>query len=260
MTPIHIIYRASPARSIKVRPPWFSKALCLASLLRSAFFAEDVHFVFVVDGIIPEVALGAMLQYGPVSTLHDAGNSGSYRLALREALRAMQSDWVFLCEDDYLFTLQALPSLQAAAGVVGRAVYLTPYDHPDRYLSHHDWRVRGGRDVVVAGRRWRSVESTTMTYATCARTLAYDAWVHRVFTSRGTPVDRQLWLFLQGAGCLYLPSRMAGLRRNLLGPVPSLATHCEAPYLAPGVDWAAEAAAVGDWIEQEVPSLGRSGW
>lgn len=260
MTRVQIVYRASPASSTKERPPWFSKALCLGSLLRSAGMLKNVDFAFVVDGMIPEQVTTVMRRYGSVAVLHNAGNSGSYRGSVRRALGSTQDGWVFMCEDDYLFRLGAVHALQGAADLLGAGTYLTPYDHPDRYLPGHDWRVRGAMEVAVGEVRWRSVESTTMTYATLVETLAKDAWLHRLATVHGTPLDRQLWLLLQAPGWVYGVARLARFRRRLLGPVPSMATHCEAAYLAPGVDWASEADEVQDWIDRELPSLRTAGW
>jgi hypothetical protein len=48
-------------------------------------------------------------------------------------------------------------------------------------------------------------------------------------------------------------ARPARARRILVAPEAQLATHMEVGRLAPGTDWAAETAAVADWLRNRQP-------
>jgi hypothetical protein len=84
-----------------------------------------------------------------------------------------------------------------------------------------------------------------MTFAASVRTLKEDRPVFdKHVKTRRVPNDRELFRHLQALG-QHADRQPA---RTLLGAIPSLATHCELPWIAPVVDWdrLAKAIAQGD--------------
>jgi hypothetical protein len=191
-------------------------------------------------------------------------------------------DVVYFSEDDYLYRRSALRGLHAAACSVRSAAYFTLYDYPGyhpitllerdvpdqrvqaRYLRRHRqcrWEVNSIE--------WRAVRGTTMSFGARVEDLRRDLWIHFLGTTSAIPNDGLIWdatHSLIGQGALPALFRFANRRdrvyRNarrgaitmkaswdsrtrrdlLIAPSPSLATHMHLPYLAPNVDWVAEAA------------------
>jgi len=231
---IEIFYRSTGGESSEDRPSYYSKGLCLASMLAAA---RAVHpspaITFVNDGPMPDDRVAVMEGAGKVVPLPGLGNSASYRQTLQMALDAPDDAVVYLAEDDYLYRRDALRRLADALVELPGVDYFTLYDHLDRYTRSDDAMGGLSRIFVPAGHHWRSVESTCMTFAARAETLRRDSWIHRYCTRRSAPDDRKLWRMTQGTTKYWwkLP------KRTLVGPVPSLATHMVTPFLAPGISW-----------------------
>ncbi len=246
---LHLIYRSSGGTNRKNRPAFFDKGSALASFLRAVERApEPKRVVFLHDGAPDEARGGVMREAGELRELPGLGNSGSYREALAAAVGddLPDEDLVYLSEDDYLYLPDAFAALVEAAREIAEASYFTLYDHIDRYRRTDD--ADGGRSrLFLAGQHhWRTVESTCMSYGARVGALRGDAWIHRRYTKDEIPDDRTIWRFAQGLG-RYLWKRP---RRILVSPVPTLATHLEIEYLAPGVDWEAEAEAARAWARE----------
>lgn len=255
---LHVVYRSTGPANRKNRPPFFSKALSLASLLHSAQrCADPPDLVFVNDGPMPDARLATMQAWGRVVPLPGLGNSGSYRRAVSvPAGEGWEGeDLVYLCEDDYLHLPDALPTLVAAAPGLPSAGYLTLYDHPDRYAGRRDW---GRTEVMVAGgHHWRTVESSCMTFAARAATLRADRLWHWIATLPHTPRDRLLWLTCQRLGPLRALPRLPRVRRHgsavphrLVAALPSLASHLEEGCLSPVGNWEAAATGTEAWARE----------
>jgi hypothetical protein len=127
----------------------------------------------------------------------------------------------------------------------------------------------GAQSWKVGSTEWRAVRSTTMTYGARVGALKRDLWIHELGASLETPRDGQIWdmtrsQIRQGlilSYFLYANNRSTASRmtkmalhrfrqhvRNrksegglLVAPRPSLSTHLHLPFLAPNVDWHAEA-------------------
>jgi hypothetical protein len=265
---LRVVYRSAQSPG-KNRPAFFDPILGLRSFLRSlAALREDVHVTFLNDGPVAEERVELMRGAGEIVCLDGLGNSGSHRQALALLERtAGDDDLVYVVEDDYLHLEEALPALVAAAAELPQADYLTLYRDPPGYHGRDD-RDRRPLALTAVGRRWTSVESTTMTFAARMGVLRRDSWIQWLGTQKPYPADRAIWLVTQGlAGHRLLgaaagvdipaPDRLAvrhlvrnalpgrrARRRLLVSPDPPLATHAEAGVLAPGVDWAAFARAL----------------
>ena len=215
------------------RPLFHSKIRCLHSLNRALQLSGITYEVeYLNDTVIPGDRLSVMEKTGRVTSLGGLGNSGSYRYALSRAVQST-SDWVYFAEDDYLYCDDAFGVMWESLKAIPKCDYITLYDHPDRYTRSDD--AAGGRSHLAwaAGRHWRTVESTCMTFAARRNALARDAWAHRLGTFPRTPRDREIWRLTLGLGkyCWKFP------KRRLWSPMPSLATHMAASCMAYGVDW-----------------------
>jgi hypothetical protein len=146
-------------------------------------------------------------------------------------------------------------------------------------------RADGDPDAVALGHsRWYQAVSTTSTFGTRVRILLADEWLLRTAPFVGGAFDHATCLTLQGyrpfgwddlggepldpqqASLLKRAARRTALtgvrlaldavalsrseraRRTIVAPDPDLATHMEEGKLAPGIDWAAEAVDVADWL------------
>ncbi len=250
--PVRVLYRYSEeAPGRPSRPRFFDKDVALASFLRAVSAASTrPSVVFVADGALNSRTRVAMERFGPVVTISKRGNSGSYRLLL-DVVRARgweRDALVYFAEDDYLYRAEAFDRLAAAAAAFPHAEYFTLYDHPDRY-GRADDADTGRVDVYLAppGQHWRTAESTCMTFAARTGAIHRDMDAQIAGLAQEIPMDRPIWrhtLFerprAQGPGAP---------RPVLLSPIPSLATHCHDGFLAPGVDWDAEARAAWAWAD-----------
>jgi len=231
---LHIIARSTGGDNPKNRPAYYTKFLCLRSLLDAATRLGDlVRFTFVNDGAIPADRLSEMERHGTIVPLPGVGNSPSYRRAMEIALHGTPEEFVYFAEDDYLYLEESFTSLVAAFDDIPSADYITLFDHRDRYTRHDDAHRGYSRIVIAAARHWRTVDSTCMTFGARTAVFRNDAWLHRLATVPNTPRDRLLWHALQGQRWFWWKYP----KRRLFGPMPSLATHMDPHGLAPIVAW-----------------------
>jgi hypothetical protein len=250
---LRVLYRSTGPGNLKRRPPFFDKALCLASFLRSVETVEGPEIVFLNDGQIPPPRLKAMNEVGQVLPLTGIGNSASYRLAVSMATRKAygDDDLVFLAEDDYLYLPEAFPVLLASVQALPSVTYFSPYDHVDRYRRTDDADRGLSRIVLAGGHHWRTAESTCMTYLARVGGLRRDSWIHRAGSRNISPRDRLIWRAVQRIGRFrILPRRQGGRRHRLVSALPALATHVEDGQLAPVIDWENVALDTREWASR----------
>jgi hypothetical protein len=191
---------------------------------------------FICDGPIPSTLLDIAAD-AEIVAISSSGNSESLLAAVAVAMSYADDDVLYFVEDDYLHEVSALVKLKEVFNHI-KPDYVTLYDHPDRYLPrnhpHRDLPLHHYETYWAGTHHWRTVESTCMTFATTLKTLRADLGLFLTHVLPGQlPFDRLLFRRLQGLGQFAASPH----RRVLLGAIPSLATHCEALYLAPGVDW-----------------------
>lgn len=254
MSTMTVLYRTHAGENNGLRPSWYSKSLCLASLARAVMRARadaPVRFVLLHDGPLnANVPLIAALEHLP--GLVDAfehgerrGNAGSFRHAFHLALECDDNEPILFAEDDYFWLEESIAAMRTALTTLP-ADYVTGYDHPDRYRQEGpvgvgvDLPHRYTKIHLAAGRHWRTQESTCMTFMTTAGRLRTDAAMFEAFadSGNGIPADCVLFRLLQGL----LPHGDGSAL--LFGPMPSLNTHAHVPFLAPFVDWEGYAADV----------------
>jgi hypothetical protein len=253
MMRLHVVYRLYPGENDKRRPDYHSKALCLASAVRSMQQVPDARLVLLVDAVELPDELAAVVPAGAdIHYLGGIGNARSYQRQMELVGALPPDDVVYLSEDDYLYCREGFPVLVAGILALTDAEYFGLYDHPDRYTRNDDARLPGPRHVWFAGgRHWRWGESSCMSFGARVSTIQQDMRVHRRFVPKGgyrrNPVsrmlhynDRRWWRLLQGIG----PYRWKVPKRRLVTPIPSLSTHMDTSFMAPAVDWAAVADSV----------------
>lgn len=243
MRRLAVYYRSTGPDRFPRRPPYFDKLGCLRSFLLSVRHVKDrLSVTFVNDGPVPDDRAAVMANWGRVVQLAGIGNSPSFRETVRLALEQPDGTTAYFAEDDYLYVEPAFTRFLEVLDEAPWADYVTLFDHLDRYTRNADARGRPSREVDLAGQHWRTVESTCMTFGARVGKLRADRSIVRLCTiPRRRPKDHIMWQMLQGIG----PFAWKVPKRTLVGPVPSLATHCDAAGLAPLVDWAGIAAAAG---------------
>ncbi|WP_369140792.1 hypothetical protein [Modestobacter versicolor] len=223
---LHVLYRSSGGENAKPRPPFHDKRVSLASFLRAVSTVPDVDLTFVNNGPQPADRLELMQATGaPVLQIVAPGGRASLRWALQHAMAAdwADDDMVYLVEDDYLHTPDALARLDAAMRALPEVAYLMTYGStpglPVGTAEHYaeitpdDWRP--GVPATVDGRTWRPALAPTSTFAVRVGALRED---YRLFLQAHLPyrshyLDLQLGLVWQG----YEPYRWSDVAREAVG-------------------------------------------
>lgn len=197
--------------------------------------------------------------------LDHVGNQRSFLKQIEVLLAQTDTEAVYFAEDDYLYLPgtfgEMLDVLQK--GVDGLpADFVTPYDHQDYYtLLLHRHKRRQGK---TAKRTWQTVNSTCLTFLTTKATLAKTRAVFETYQNPRN-LDASIWLALTHDQIfdpaayfrmfmkerpsfkillktwIYNAEAVRGPRYRLWAPKPSIATHTDHRYVAPGIDWLAEA-------------------
>lgn len=244
-----IYYRTHAGENKAPRPSWYSKPLCLSSIVRAIEYAKNdfrIKFVLLHDGLLSEnLGWTLAIQHtiakieGDIVEMQKTNNSRSFLQAFHKALELNDEEIVFFAEDDYLW-LEASIRAMAFALLQLPAHYVTGYDHPVRYQPDYplgaDWPHWDNNIYITGDRHWRTQESTCMTFAAKVSTLREDLKYFEKYSDngKGYPNDRELFRHLGGLGDYGLGESP---RRLLIGPIPSLNTHVHLPWLAPIVNW-----------------------
>jgi len=238
---LHIVYRASDFDKPDVRPSYYSKLLCLKSLLSAVEKISNFSFALYYDGNKGNELINELQNKIPQSKimhLSKAGNAMSFWKAYVDALELSQKDWVYFVEDDYLHVSDALEKLVDCINSISDADYITLYDHPVRYATDYRFDLdiphRVNKIYISNKHHWRTQESTCMTFAARVAVLRDDRAIFDKYVRQASvPKDRELFRKLQGLTGYEDGSPF----RLLIGPIPSLATHCHLPWMAPIINW-----------------------
>lgn len=218
---ITVLYRMAEhdvKNTQKTKPAWINNISCLRNFVDN--IGENVDIIVFGDRL--EKATTDQIDDLNVdlreTTAH--GNNETFLEVLDYALENLSGDdIVYFVEDDYLHR-------PGAGGLIReglkRADYVSLYDHPDKYDG------RQTRLFLTDSAHWQYTVSTTMTFATKVKTLAFDEKIIRMCTNtdNGNPADH--WLF----------STLTGqYQRRLATPIPGYATHGETNFLSPTIEW-----------------------
>lgn len=146
------------------------------------------------------------------------GNSKSFLYALDLAVNNyIDTDTIYLVEDDYLHLKDARKIIEEG---IERADYVSLYDHPDKYMdpSPNPLVCQGAEEtrvILTKSTHWKFTNSTTMTFASKAKTLREDDQVLRQFCVTERPLDFQMFCALGRLG------------KKIITPIPGRSTHCD---------------------------------
>lgn len=253
------IYRISDfSNPTKVKPQYASKENCLRVFIRE--FGNE-NLIVVGDGITP-TTYEMLKQYVPETNivLIDVGNTGAFLasidLAYQTALQYSSEDFLFyFVEDDYIHRRGARQILLEAFSDLN-ADYVTLYDHPDKYQDIQDSRYIAGqvtvdkeengirkpgvlyrtgeqsKVLISNSTHWRTVSSTTMTWATTGTNLKED-YEDLVKLHQGKELPMGIATF----------EMLKSKQKDLISPIPSYSAHAEEKWLPYFINWKAEAEA-----------------
>lgn len=197
----YIFYRITSKTNEKPRVAGFTKLGCLENMLK---IFSDFKVICLADNCDSSVL--ALLRSKNFYRLTETrlGNSGSFNhLLLRELPNIDDEDLIYFVEDDYLHTTIAPILIQEG---LREFDYVTLYDHPDKYGDFKGRRnpfVPGGRlsektqIIRIGSRVWRTTNSTTMTFASYAKTVRRDLKIWLYFSKKTqAPKDFHAWITL----------------------------------------------------------------
>jgi hypothetical protein len=250
---------------------------CLRSFSR-ACGALRVKVWALLDGCPPEYETlfretlqGVDLE---ILNLNKIGNLATFSLQIDLLTRQTDAEYVYFAEDDYFYFPGALEKMVAFMRDNPDADFVTPYDHPDSYITYakHERHLL----KLYGDRYWRTAGSTCLTFLTSHKTLLATSRIFRTFARDNR--DCSIWMVLaQKFGLANLRVhfhdrfRMEswvyawwwGLRQilfsrkyRLWGPMPTLATHMDSTGLAPLIDWQS---VFHEWQCREQEQQSRSG-
>ena len=220
------LYASSSRDPNKRRPPGFSNALCLFSILEGIVgsgLENAFKLIIWYDGSESDFSSDPLIL---MAAQYSSRLSVSY---YRENFRATgdnkggqisepvmwgyisnnlnRNDYVYLVENDYLHSPKAIACLDFVSRASPSGLYVTLYDSPDYYrLPIH--KAFSGRHLDFFGLTWREVLNTTGTF----------------FVDVGTFMeDLQVFSKFQDFDAF---NRIVGLRgRSLIAPFGGLASH-----------------------------------
>jgi hypothetical protein len=221
MAVIEVVLRmcAKPALSGDAsRPPGFSKEEVFLNLLTTRDANTNITVLFDGD------STGHWVENYDVKIVKFVGGTGDSSFMFQlNYIRSQNFDKdtiVYILEDDYVHKDGWSDILREGFGTIQpnnlAFHYVTLYDHRDKYTS--DWYTNlTSRVGVSESIHWRTVPSTTNTFAVRYSTLVEDWDVHYHFLNR----DHHKFLEL-------------GARGRVLGScMPGYSTHCHKDYISP---------------------------
>jgi hypothetical protein len=257
MTPVHyhVIFRTCDAiQALRGKRPF---GLDKRTLIKDCFtslhdslsaFSHSIHILG--DKLSPELLayFEGWQKIDPSITISNGsyGNDESLRQSLQRAFERPDSDWIYLCEDDYLHTPQAFERINELimnrdtvlaykprrsfmkwflGDLTKKPLVIHPADYPDRYRT--DQKTLSFLFMTPQS-HWRQIANTTFTI------LAQGSTFRRY--------RKDLWKSTEGANDDYLShyvlERLPYRDRALcVSPIPGLATHMHEDVMTPLVDW-----------------------
>lgn len=134
-------------------------------------------------------------------------------------------DIIYFLEDDYLHQPGWIDILLEGFKFIG-ADYYTLYDHPDKYYLPMYENLQS-KIIATPSIHWRTIPSTTNTYACKFKTLKQHFEVHVKYcdlVDKWTK-DHDKFVHLWNIGS------------NLISCIPGYSTHVEENMLSPTIDW-----------------------
>jgi hypothetical protein len=266
---IAVAYRICPHMS-RTLPPVFAdskynlSALCLRSF-KAALAGIKAKIWVILDNCPKEYEDLFTSQWASEDLVlvrcPGIGNAATFGRQVEVLANQSDAEFVFLAEDDFFYLPGRFHLMLDLIRNNPDVDFCSPYDHPDFY--NHSFHLHPMRIKVEQGQVWKTANGTICTFLTRQSTLQEARSVLLSYACKNS--DAGMWLSLtkqhvlnpydllaQPFICPYRGWSLAcawyfnwrqilfGRRYVLWIPVPSLATHMAAPYLAPHVDWERE--------------------
>ena len=210
----------------KNRPEWFSREKCWENLKLTSDSNTEINVIF--DGTPSKDHFLYNNESGYNLICMPGGNDAKSFLNLLEHVYNQNIDdntILYFLEDDYIHQSGWTNILREGFEYIG-IDYITLYDHNDKYfLPMYD--ELQSKVIATPSIHWRTVPSTTNTYAMLAKTFKMHYNIHKVYCDleKGYTRDHDKFLKLWNEGS------------HLISCIPGYSTHCETEYLSPVIDW-----------------------
>lgn len=186
------------------------------------------------------------------------GNGGTFGEQVKILSEQTFSENIYFAEDDYYYLENTFKDAMNFMQNNPDADFVTPYDHLDYYrmpIHGYESQVKFNEN-----RRWRTVSTTCMTFLTTKSKLSATKKIFMTYVKNN--YDSSLWIAVTKKGVfrpifskdifknnnLYLrifvkcvafgfSQLLFGKKYKLWAPVPTIATHMDSDFLAPGIDW-----------------------
>lgn len=225
---IEVILRMCPDNSSSLsgnssRPPNFSKEEVFRNLLETKDAATNITILFDGDHRNHWVS-----KYPSVRVVQSTGGNGdeSFKSQIMYIKFANfnENTIIYVLEDDYLHKEGWSKILREGLGDLQPSFlkfdYVTLYDHKDKY-TYPMYNALVSKIAISDSIHWRTVPSTTNTFAMYYKTFLEDFDIHYSFLNS----DHEKFLEL-------------GRNKRLLGScMPGYSTHCHKDYLSPCISW-----------------------
>ncbi len=210
---LKLIYRICDHRDGGTKIPQINKRQCFLNFVE--VFGTD-NLMIIADNTRQET-IDFLSRFTSSIERTSLGNAASFVHALDIAVQFEDDQPIYLVEDDYIHTLKGP---QYIAEGLERADYVSLYDHSDKYMTNSpNPLVSGGGEntkvILTPSIHWKYTNSTTMTFATRAKTLKADQQVFRHYCSGSTPLD------------YFIFRKIAETGKTLITPIPGQSTHCD---------------------------------
>lgn len=210
------------------RPEWFSKEI----VFRSVFLHKDsrTNITVLYDG---ELAESHWLRNYPVTIVPFRGGDGDSSV-LFQINYILQQPWsddtiVYSLEDDYLHRPGWPALIREGLGPITHPTlsfdYVTLYDHLDKYTWDELYRDLTSKLGITKSAHWRTVPSTTNTWAALLWTFRTDRTLFELFKNQ----DNEKFKTLTRLG------------RTVASCIPGWSTHVHPSWMSPCFDWGAYA-------------------
>jgi hypothetical protein len=203
------------------------------------------------------------------------GNAATFGRQIEILANQNDAEFVYLAEDDFFYLPGCFHLMLDLIRNNADVDFCSPYDHPDFY--NHSFHQHQMRIKVEQGQVWKTANGTICTFLTRKSTLERTRSTLQSYARKSS--DASMWLSLTKQHVLnpydlltqpfIFPFRgwslacawyfnwrqiLFGKRYSLWIPVPSLATHMAASFLAPYVDWKQEFRRIGGTADKVAAS------
>ncbi|WP_295771987.1 DUF5672 family protein [uncultured Mucilaginibacter sp.] len=243
---IKYLYRISDGSNPKNKLQTATKLHCLQN-----FIEIFKHNIYVFADNCSEATLAAIRNLGVEPVEIALGNSKSWRFVVESAIKNFEDEsYVYLVEDDYLHLPGSDRALQEGLAI---ADYVTLYDHPDKYgnpvAGVTEFTEAESHVLLTSSTHWKTVSSTTMTFAAKVKTLKEDKDIWWHFTEGKIPNDHYAFLKLMHKNseppkklfkklkASLVPAKASNPKRVLISSIPGFSTHAETEWLSPVTAW-----------------------